>query len=201
MSVPRSLARGAVVLALALLGVSACGGSGSSAGSSSSSSTTSSSRSSTTDSASQGSSTSAPPSTVAGTVDALDITLSGGHTGTLSQFDTPLDCNADFRENVKVYHVTFHTKTDGLKFEVLINESGPGTFQISDENVSVDGPDDARLHWSSLNGSSGTVTIHDDLSGSIEGEIASRDGSLPGDGSKLGVKGTWSCASYELLAD
>jgi hypothetical protein len=139
--------------------------------------------------------------TIEGTTDALDITLSGGHTATLTQFATPLDCEADFRDNDRVYDVDYKTATDGLEFQVLVNESGPGTYDITDENVAVDGPDDSTLHWSSLDGATGTLTINPDLSGSIDGQISSRGGSLPGDGSKLDVKGTWSCATYRHLSD
>ncbi len=136
--------------------------------------------------------------------DQLALNLSGGLSGTLDAVTGTPDCVADYRPDEKIYHVQFDTTRDSLQFEVLINDiTGPGTFQVSDQNVSVDGADDAKQHWSSLGeGVMGTVTVAPDNSGTIDATIPSRDpnGGLPGDGSTLTIKGTWSCKTYRQSA-
>jgi hypothetical protein len=142
-----------------------------------------------------------PPSS-----DKLDLTLAGTVNDHVTRYNNAPKCTWDWNDlfNKWVYNVSFPITIKGQEgtFGVLVNDADlqGGNYEIAKENVSVDGPDSSKLHWGGAfgsTGSSGSVTINPDHSGSIDGAIKARSGpNLKGDGTLLQVKGSWSCAQF-----
>ncbi|GAA0348229.1 hypothetical protein NE235_10930 [Actinoallomurus spadix] len=138
--------------------------------------------------------------------DRLDLTLAGTVNDHVTRYNNAPKCTWDWNDlnNKWVYNVSFPITIKGQEgtFGVLINDTElqGGNFEVAKENVSVDGPASSKLHWGGAfgsTGSSGTVTINPDHSGTIDGAIKARSGpNLKGDGTLLQVKGSWSCAQF-----
>lgn len=140
--------------------------------------------------------------------DRIDLTLTGTVNSHITTYNGAPQCEFSFNDlnNKYVYEVTFPINLNGQNgtFRVLISDAdrAGGTYTIAQENISVDGTDDGHLHWGGAFGSvgsSGTVLLAADHSGTVDGAIKARTGTdnkFQGDGTLLQVKGSWNCARF-----
>lgn len=141
-----------------------------------------------------------------GTVDSLDITISGGLDGHITEFIGEPECS--FRENSLfdggrwVYQARYEVELDGeeFSFSILQNSaeaSGDHTYEADDVNMGFYGP--APYRYTSFTSNvpvEGTVTINDDLTGTVNDVTIGTFSDSDYDADPITVNGSWSCAEF-----